>query len=340
LTPGLALARGYYADVVAPLAADVPHAAALLGWGSDVLGFDTERSTDHGWGPRLQVFVAKEDVGRLSAAVERALPEEYGGYSTSFGWGDVPVMQYVQVTELAPWLEGRLGFDPGDGIDVIDWLLTPQQLLLSVTAGAVFHDSSGELGRIRSVLEWYPRDIWLWLLACQWRRIEQEESFPGRAAEVHDELGSRIVAARLSRDLMRLAFLLERRYAPYGKWLGSAFAGLDAAAVAAPALGRLLAAATWPDREQAFVEAAEAVARMHNAAGITEPVDATARPYHGRPFQVIGAGRFVEACLAEVGDARLRALPLIGSVDQVVDSADVLSYAPRLRGLAGLYGGL
>jgi len=55
--PGLELSRGFYHDVVRPLLGDVRHSAGLLGWGSDVLGYDTARSTDHGWGPRLLVFV-------------------------------------------------------------------------------------------------------------------------------------------------------------------------------------------------------------------------------------------------------------------------------------------
>ena len=67
--PGLELAGAYYRDAVRPLLGGVPHSAALLGWGSEVLGFDTERSTDHGWGPRLQVFVAPDDV---AAAVPSA----------------------------------------------------------------------------------------------------------------------------------------------------------------------------------------------------------------------------------------------------------------------------
>jgi Domain of unknown function (DUF4037) len=48
-------------------------------------------------------------------------------------------------------------------------------------------------------------------------------------AEIGDELGSRLVAARLAQDAVRLYFLQERRYASYGKWLGSAFARLNAA---------------------------------------------------------------------------------------------------------------
>ena len=67
-------------------------------------------------------------------------------------------------------------------------------------------------------------------MACQWRRIDQEEPFVGRAAEVGDELGSQVLAARLVRDAIRMCFLQERLYAPYGKWLGSAFGRLDAAA--------------------------------------------------------------------------------------------------------------
>src|SRR6266508_4652058 len=75
--PGLELARAFYEEVVAPVVADVPHSAALLGSGSDVLGFDTARSTDHGWGPRLQLFVADPVLEEVADAVEAALPESF-----------------------------------------------------------------------------------------------------------------------------------------------------------------------------------------------------------------------------------------------------------------------
>ena len=42
--PGLELARAFYEDVVSEILGDTPHAAGRIGWGSDVLGFDTERS--------------------------------------------------------------------------------------------------------------------------------------------------------------------------------------------------------------------------------------------------------------------------------------------------------
>jgi hypothetical protein len=44
--PGLSLARDFYREVVQGLV-DRPHAACLLGGGSDVLGYDQPRSTDH-----------------------------------------------------------------------------------------------------------------------------------------------------------------------------------------------------------------------------------------------------------------------------------------------------
>jgi Domain of unknown function (DUF4037) len=336
-TPGLELARAFYDETVAPLLGDLPHSAALLGWGSEVLGFDTERSTDHGWGPRLQVFVEAGDVARARAAVDAGLPDEFRGWPTRFGWDATPVSDHVEVVQLERWLEELLGFDPERGVSLRDWLGTPQQVLLEVTRGALFHDGLGRLEAVRKTLAWYPDDVWLWLLACQWRRIDQEEPFVGRAAEVGDELGSRILAARLVRDIVRLCFLQERRYAPYSKWLGSAFSELEAHAAIGGALASALAATNYAAREAALVEAVEGVANRHNALGVTEPVDASIRLFHGRPYRVLGAGRFVDACLDGVSDPRLRDLPLIGAVDQWVDSTDVLSYPPVFRRAATLY---
>ena len=79
--PGLELSRAFYQEVVAPILGDTPHSAARLGWGSDVLGFDTERSTDHGWGPQLQIFTEAE------LDVDAQLPETFRGWLVRYGWG-------------------------------------------------------------------------------------------------------------------------------------------------------------------------------------------------------------------------------------------------------------
>jgi Domain of unknown function (DUF4037) len=336
-TPGLELARAFYEEVVASLLGGIEHSAALLGDGSDVLGFDTVRSTDHAWGPRLQVFVPEDEVTRVAALVDEGLPDEFRGWPTRFGWDAVPVTHHVQVTTLDAWLRERLGFDPLQPIALESWLATPQQILLGMTEGAVFRDADGALARARGSLAWYPDDLWLWLLACQWRRIDQEEPFVGRTAEVGDELGSHVLCARLARDAMRLAFLLERRYAPYAKWLGSGFRRLRAHEALGQPLQAALAAKTYEERETALVEAMETLARLHNAVAVTAPVHESARMFYDRPFRVLGSARFMRACLEQVSDERLRALPLVGGVDQFADSTDVLAYPRTFEKLAATY---
>ncbi len=336
--PGRELSRAFYEEVVGPLVGDVEHSAALLGWGSDVLGFDTERSTDHGWGPRVRVFVHASEVERVRSAVEVGLPDEFRGWPTRYGWDAVPVSSHVKVRPLGEWLERHLGYDARAGLTTLHWLTTPQQLLSEITSGEVFWDGTGELEPLRQALAWYPEDVWRWLVGCQWWRIDQEEPFVARTAEVGDELGSRIVAARLARDAMRLGFLLERRYAPYAKWLGSAFARLDCATDVGPALERMLAANDLAARESAWVEAIEALARRHNALGLTAQLEPTVRNFHSRPFRVIDAGRFAAACIESVSDSWLRELPRVGAIDQLVDSTDVLSVGEAARRLACFYG--
>jgi hypothetical protein len=355
--PGLQLAREFYAEAVRPLLEEhfprVPYAAALLGPGSEVAGLDTERSTDHDWGPRLQLFLGTDDAEQhapaITALLTSRLPASFHGYPVAFPLTSEPLTSEpltsepltsepgatlrhrVQVAGLGAWLTGELGFDPRPAVTLLDWLATPTQRLAEVTTGAVFHDGPGELTVARSRLAWYPRDVWLYLLACQWQRISQEEAFPGRCAEVGDELGSAVVTARLTRDLMRLCLLMHRRYPPYSKWLGTAFARLPQTAALAAALTAAVSAPDWPAREPHLRQAYETVAARHNQLGLTAPLDTRTRRYFDRPYQVIGADRFTAALLKEITDPRIGRLPLFGAIDQFTDSTDALGDLSFLR---------
>jgi hypothetical protein len=330
--PGIDLNRGFYRDAVAPLLS-CEHSAAHIGFGSDVLGYDTERSTDHGWGPRLQVFVAAADVGTTRAAVDAGLPREYAGWPVRFGWDDVAVTHHVYVGTLDAWLTSWLGYDASRRLTPLDWLVTPQQKLLEVIGGAVYHDGLGTLRPVRAALQEYPDAVWRWALACQWQRISQEEPFSGRAAEVGDELGSRVAAARMVREIMRLHFLYLRTYWPYTKWFGTAYARLPDAFP----LAETVAATTYAERERGLVSAWQHLANIHNALGLTRPIDPHCRPFHGRPFQVIDGARFTSALLETVDDPWLRGLPPVGLIDQVVDSVDVLSGPAQFNALRTFY---
>ncbi|RKN39860.1 DUF4037 domain-containing protein [Streptomyces hoynatensis] len=348
--PGLRLSRVLYEEAVRPLlAAEFPrlrYAAARVGTGSEVLGFDTARSADHEWGPRLNLFLSAADAAalgpRIRALLAERLPKEVRGWPTHFTDTrdpldpvgrmeptEGPVSHRVSVADVGSWLRENLGLtgEPATA----DWLAMPQQRLAEATAGEVFHDGLGELTAARRRLAWYPDQVWRYLLACQWQRLSQEEAFPGRCAEVGDDLGAAVLAGRLVRDLMRLCLLLSRTYAPYGKWLGSAFARLPVAATLTPVLRGALAATGQAMRERRLCEAYEAVAALQNESGLTAPVDPARRPYYGRPFLVLHAERFAKALADTLTDPRLRALPLTGGVDQWADNTDFLGNHGLIR---------
>ena len=194
------------------------------------------------------------------------------------------------------------------------------------------------LTQIRLQLARFPDDVWLWMLASQWQRIAQEEAFVGQTIEAGDELGSRLVYGRLALELMRLRFLLHRTYWPYTKWFGSAFGRLPDASLLGDSLVAMLSAKAGDLAQSALAASLEIAARKHNELAITDHVDPSVRNFHSRPFQVLQAERFVDACLLQVGDLRLRDAPLIGSIDQWVDSTDVLENPDRTSLTGTVYG--
>ena len=215
--------------------------------------------------------------------------------------------------------------------DNLGWLGLADQWLIELTAGAVFHDDDGALTGLRQRLAQPPRDVRLYKLACQWRRIAEEQAFVGRTGDRGDELGSRVIAARLVRDAMRMAFLIEGRYAPYPKWFGTGFARLPCAGSLTPMLSQVLSANDWKTREAALAEAYLALARLHQARGLPGAFEPKIGPYFGRPFTVINADDIGAAIAREIADPALRALPIIGSLDQVTDSTPLIEAPARAR---------
>ncbi len=72
---GAEVARLYFEELVGPLLGrafpGLRYAAARLGSGSDVLGYDDARSQDHDWGCRLTVLLDEPDAA-LNPAGRRA----------------------------------------------------------------------------------------------------------------------------------------------------------------------------------------------------------------------------------------------------------------------------
>lgn len=323
--PGLELSRTFYTQVVAPILAGVPHSAALIGAGSEVLAFDTERSSAQDWGPRVVVFVSEHRAEPVRDAVADGLPEVFRGYPTVLSGTH---RHGVQVGDAAAWFTGRLGFDPLRGVSTLDWLSTPWQKLAEVTCGEVFHDDLEVLGRARAALRWYPPDLERYVLAGQWSRLAQQEAFARRCGQVGDELGSALAGAGLARDLMRLVMLLRRRYPPYAKWLGSAFARLPGTAELADALSAAVGAAGWRRREQHLGVVYRRVAALHERAGLA--LEAGPRAQYRSPSR-IDADRFADALRGAITDPRVRALPPLGSIDQFGDCAGLLTDPSRCR---------
>jgi hypothetical protein len=231
----------------------------------------------------------------------------------------------INIYTVRSFFKARLGIDPQQQITPADWLTLPQQRLLELTSGEVYHDGLGELEKVRTKLTYYPKDVWLYMLAAQWTRISQEEAFVGRAGHVGDELGSQVVAARLVREIIKLSFLLERKYAPYSKWLGSSFSKLKIAKDLTPLLRQVLLAKTWKTREKWLAKAYTLVAEQHNALRISKSLSTRTSSYYGRPYLVIFADRFARATKQAIKDPVVKSIKTdVGAIDQFTDSTNVV----------------
>lgn len=359
--PGIELSRRFYQEHVKPLIdremPDGHYAAALIGPGSEVLGFDDTMSTDHHWGPRLMLFFHDADAKAIAAELDplfrRELPYVFQGYSVNFGEPnpeDQGVQALVEIDSgevnhrvemwgVNDFVRFHLGVDPESELQAAAWLSIPQQKLATFTGGAVYHDEIG-LETVRQRFIWYPEDVWLYLMAGSWDLIGEDEHLMGRAGLVGDEIGSALLASRIVREFMRLAFLREKRYPPYPKWFGTSFRQLESSTEMEPYLAEALSAQDWQSREAALVPLYEHAAREQNRLGFGTRVREEVIDFFGRPFRIIGGGSISVSLIEAIEDpavASLASKRIIGGVDTWTASTSLLSDESRRPVIRSLY---
>lgn len=342
---GLELSKQFYHQAVKPILdkhfPKLKYSVARIGSGSDVLGYDTLRSTDHDWGPRLDLFLSEEDFEslkeKISLKLSEELPKKFMGYSTHYRIADdgVKIMDLIEEGNVnhnvlfytvKSFFKKFLAVNPFEELSEINWLAFPEQQLLAVTSGAVYHDGLRNLTIAREKFNYYPQNVWLYLLKMQWYILGEESPYPGRAAEINDEIGSHIITINQINKLMKLCFLMEKKYAPYSKWLTFAFSKLNSGSKLLPIIKKIISATEWSQQEKYLIEAYTLVAKLHNDLKITESIDINVATFHNRPYSIINFDDFIEKIDERIPKDSLLKKFKLGSINQISNETYILCY--------------
>ncbi len=221
----------FWSDIVMPLlqahypAESARMAAGYFGYGSDVLRLDDDYSTDHHFGLRVNILLPQSLMDTHGKAIEdmlaALLPQRWRGRELGEGYTRT---KGVALASLDHHLLSTIGLDHAPHT-LTEWLQIPEEDITHIVAGEVWHDPSGQFSAIRdALLSYYPEPVRLRRLA-HWARY-----FSGmgvyalkRALLRNNTLYASTTFARSLRWGVQMAFLLDRTYYPYDKWLTEMF---------------------------------------------------------------------------------------------------------------------
>lgn len=278
MSVGTAVSLEFIEGVLLPeLKASLPDefdrlAVAIVGTGSDVLGLDDEISRDHHWGPRANVLYLRKDAGqlkqRLAAVLAEKMPREFRGFEVHVNIGN---LTGVCSSAVEDFFERFLQTDELPACD-LDWLRLCEVDLFHVTAGHVIHDGPGEFTRRRQALAYYPDNVWKKRIAdwCMYITGRDAPYNLHRVSRRGDELTCMMYFSLCVKRMMELCFALNRRYAPYTKWLNRTFRTLPQFGdELATLIDEALAAPNWKRRVRMLIEANYAIADALAQLGLT-----------------------------------------------------------------------
>lgn len=196
-------------------------AVGLVGYGSECLGFDDELSMDHDYGPSFCVWLPREvyvQYGAQMKAAYDALPQEFMGYggrvSEEQGQGRVGILC------LEDFYMRIMGRDTAPETDQ-EWLALPEEELATATNGKVFEDYLGRFSAVREgLLQYYPKAVWTRKLVQALAKAAQAGQYNyARAMKRGERIAAELSLAEFVQESMQIVYLLNRKYAPFYKWM-------------------------------------------------------------------------------------------------------------------------
>ncbi len=221
---GIELSKRLFEDIVYPvLEARFRHwlpsiSAAIVGDGSEVLGFDDEISQDHNYCPRVVVFIEDEEFGNVGQGIRQEIvtsaPREYYGFELLYN----KYRKFVDVVPLTKFFLDYLNTDhlPKSNID---WLKLEEQRLLELTAGEVFYDPQNKLEFTRRSIWFFPNQVRYFLLYKAFARLSEVAAIE-RSIRREDYISTEFYRAFFLYFAVKALHLYKRRYCPYRKWMG------------------------------------------------------------------------------------------------------------------------
>ena len=275
------LGRRFFHEIVRPAMQEVcpaqlaAAACGRFGMGSECLGLDDAISRDHHWGPKVEILLPDDLFAATDPAVWRTVaarfPHEFDGFKLEAGYVGGPGLAPEGISSFLSRTIGRTAPPESD----LDWLDIPEEDIVHVVNGEVWHDPTGELSHIRAVFAgYYPDVVWKRRLA-HWCRYAsgmglywmRRAWLRRNAVFLYTSFGNTL------KRTLELAFLLNRTYFPYEKWLYPLFGRLDHLA---PEMTPLVDEATadgttWPRRFAILEELHDLLDRYMVELGLVRP---------------------------------------------------------------------
>ncbi|MEJ8553920.1 DUF4037 domain-containing protein [Tepidibacter sp. Z1-5] len=353
---GLELNRKFAMDVVInlineyfPFLAD-KYAIGLIGYGSDVLGYDDEISRDHEWGPRCQVWLSEDHYKKYGKEIDKMLsvklPLKFLGYYTRYKVdNDIPVlvpseaiegsMHHVALTTVWRYLKIQYEIE-SEKPTYIDWLCLPEQKLLELTRGKIFYDPIGDISLIREKFNYLPEEVWCFKLMYTWMNIDHLE-IVGLCGKRGDILSAKLALHKIVDCIIRLTFLLNRKYCPgTPKWISKEFYNLPRLATE---IGEKIESCLMTNDIECIVNTLEEVfllfLREHNRLQITSKIQ----------FDQVKLSRGITSfSLRTVVDALNKKLPaelqnleMQGACDQWITNSNILIWSEQYAKFKEIY---